>query len=84
MENKSFLKSLTAILLLLFFSLGTIKSASIILAISSNYKTDSYITVEGQVVDKVTNKPLVFVSVSAVGSNIGTITNTEGKFSLNI
>ena len=70
--------------LLFFFCLGTVKSASIILGISSKHKTDTYVTVEGQVVDKVTNKPLVFVSVSAVGSNIGTVTNTEGKFSLNI
>lgn len=84
MKNNSFIKSLIAISLLLFFSLGTVKSASIILSISSKYKTDSYVTVEGQVVDKVTNKPLVFVSVSAVGSNIGTVTNTEGKFTLNI
>ncbi|MCD4792775.1 MAG: carboxypeptidase-like regulatory domain-containing protein [Bacteroidales bacterium] len=84
MKNKSFIKSLIAVSLLLFFCLGTVKSASIILGISSKYKTDTYVTVEGQVIDKVTNNPLVFVSVSAVGSNVGTVTNTEGKFTLNI
>ena len=84
MKNYSFIKSLIAISLFLFFSLGTVKSASIILSISSKYKTDSYTTVEGQVIDKDTKKPLVFVSISAVGTNIGTVTNTEGKFTLNI
>jgi len=65
-----------------FLIISYSSSSNIIL--TTDLTQDSYITVEGQVIDAETKEPLIFVTVSAVGSNIGTVTNTEGKFSLNI
>ncbi|MGB5386739.1 MAG: carboxypeptidase-like regulatory domain-containing protein [Eudoraea sp.] len=39
---------------------------------------------KGEVVDAQNNKPLVFATLTLEGSNISTITNTEGKFLLKI
>jgi len=39
---------------------------------------------KGEVVDSENNKPLVFATLTLEGSNISTITNTEGKFLLKI
>ena len=39
---------------------------------------------KGEVVDGQNNKPLVFATLTLEGSNISTITNTEGKFLLKI
>lgn len=45
---------------------------------------ENYITVSGVVKDKQSKKKLEFVNVSVPGSNIGTITNNDGEFSIKI
>jgi len=39
---------------------------------------------KGEVLDSETKKPLIFASLALEGSNISTITNTEGEFSLKV
>lgn len=39
---------------------------------------------EGAVIDAKTNKPLVFATIAVEGTNISTITNTEGNFLLKV
>lgn len=43
-----------------------------------------YISVSGVVKDKRTKKKMEYVSVSVPGTNIGTITNTDGEFTIKI
>jgi len=38
--------------------------------------------ISGKVIDSETNKPIAFTSVSADGTNIGTVTNTQGEFTI--
>lgn len=45
---------------------------------------ESYITVSGVVRDKTNRKRLEYVNISLPGSNVGTVTNAEGEFSLKI
>ncbi len=45
---------------------------------------DSYFTVAGSVKDKLTRKPLEFVTISVVNRNIGTVTNEDGNFTIKI
>ncbi|WP_420601067.1 carboxypeptidase-like regulatory domain-containing protein [Flagellimonas sp.] len=47
-------------------------------------QTENYTQYKGEVVDASSKKPLVFATLSLEGSNISTITNTEGKFLLKI
>ena len=43
-----------------------------------------YITVSGVVKDKQSRKDLEYVNVSVPGSNIGTVTNSDGAFTLKL
>ena len=45
---------------------------------------DSFIELEGRIIDEETNKPLVFVDVVLNNSNISTITNSDGEFLLKV
>lgn len=47
-------------------------------------QTVSFTQYKGEVLDANNKKPLVFASLSIVDSNISTITNTEGKFTLKV
>jgi len=46
--------------------------------------TASYITYLGRVVDNESMQPLVFATINVEGTNIATVTNTEGRFNLKI
>ena len=57
----------------------------IISSISINSQTlDSLIELQGKIIDSDSNKPLVFADLVVNGSNISTITNTDGEFLLKI
>ncbi len=45
-------------------------------------KTVSRITVQGQIIDSLTNLPLDFVNIAEQGTTNGTISDTDGKFSM--
>lgn len=45
---------------------------------------NNFYTVSGSVKDKITRKPLEYVTITVVGNNIGTVSNSEGEFSLKI
>ena len=47
-------------------------------------ETQTFDQFKGEVLDSETNKPLIFASLAIEGSNISTITNTEGEFSLKV
>jgi len=62
------------------------KTAAVILIISiftviSGYAQTKQIS--GKIIDATTKKPLPFVSVIISGTNIGTVTNTQGEFKIN-
>lgn len=46
--------------------------------------TDDYMTVSGVVRDKQSKKKLEYVNVTLPGSNIGTVTNADGEFTLKV
>ena len=45
---------------------------------------DSYFTVSGTVKDRLTRRPLEYVTISVVDYNIGTVSNADGEFTLKI
>jgi hypothetical protein len=47
-------------------------------------ESESYFTVSGVVKDSQTKKKLMYVNVSVPGTNVGTVTNADGEFSLKI
>jgi len=68
---------LSVFLLLAIYLLGNTSTAE------AQNGNDFY-TVSGIVKDKVTKKAVEYVNVSAKGTNVGTITNADGEFSLKI
>ena len=74
---KTLLKSIlsTVVLIMLFASYSTV---------SGQTGDDSYITISGTVKDAKTNDLVVFASVSVPGTDIGTVTNSEGEFTMKI
>lgn len=55
---------------------------SIATPVRAEYKSSEQITVSGIVRDKVSKKKLEYVNISVPGSNVGTVTNGDGAFSL--
>ena len=49
-----------------------------------NQENEGYVSYSGKVVDADSQKPLIFASISITGTNIATVTNTEGKFTIKI
>lgn len=47
-------------------------------------KTVEFTSYKGMVVDSETNKPLIFATLTIEGTNISTVTNTEGNFLLKV
>ena len=45
---------------------------------------DSYFTVSGIVKDRITRRPLEYVTITLVNYNIGTVSNADGEFTLKI
>jgi len=72
-QKKSFIKPLIT-LVLLMATLG-----SEVMAQQDNFNEFS-----GEILDETTKKPLVFATLNLEGSNVSTITNTEGKFLIKI
>lgn len=55
-----------------------------VMEIDRSQEEQSFITVSGVVKDKKNKKKLEYVNVSIPGSNIGTVTNADGEFSLKV
>ncbi|SNY99382.1 carboxypeptidase-like regulatory domain-containing protein [Flagellimonas pacifica] len=53
-------------------------------AFQEQSQVDNYNQYKGKIVDATSKKPLVFATLSVEGTNISTITNTEGSFLLKI
>jgi len=52
--------------------------------IGKNGEAENYTEFKGKIIDKKTGTPLAFASVSVVGLNISTISNSEGEFSIKV
>ncbi len=80
-----YLKKSTAIALMVLFlvGFGGIHSASAYFQ-DDTQETTPFEQYKGEVLDSETNKPLVFATLTIEGSNISTITNTEGQFALKV
>ena len=44
----------------------------------------SYFTIKGKIKDQANKKEIVFATISIVGTHIGTVTNTDGEFTIKI
>ncbi len=77
-------KRITLILALFLFSSYYVSASPSVLQKNVNDNKQTYYTIKGKVIDSKSDKELVFASVSAVGCNVGTVTNTEGEFTLKI
>jgi hypothetical protein len=67
---------------MLFYVSGI--SGNLIFSTFYNTSEGKRVIIEGKIIDESTKNPLAFASVTAVGTNIGTITNTNGEFYLTI
>ena len=68
-------------------SIGFILSLMILSGTGSLWaqsNTDDYITVSGVVRDKQSKKKLEYVNITIPGSNVGTVTNSDGEFTLKV
>ncbi len=70
------------LLLALFIGVSGIQSASAYY--QDQEETVSFAQYKGEVLDSDSKKPLVFATLSIAESNISTITNTEGQFTLKV
>lgn len=71
-------------LLFIIFSVLVFVIPNLLLAQQPTAQLNQFKQYEGVVLDAVTKKPLLFVALTLVDSNISTITNAEGKFSFKV
>jgi len=87
MRTHKSLKGKTLIILLLAF-IAVIVQANLSFASEPSSeqqdKTAKYVEFKGKVVDSETNDPLTFATLSIEGTNIATVCNSEGFFSLKV
>ncbi|SMC84261.1 carboxypeptidase-like regulatory domain-containing protein [Cellulophaga tyrosinoxydans] len=76
-------KSLAAAMVVLLF-VGVTQKIEAAILFQDQTENESFNQYKGKVVDEDSNKELVFASLSVEGSNISTVTNTEGEFSLKV
>jgi hypothetical protein len=74
---------IAAILLLLFFGVTHSVSAALLFQ-DVQEQENSFKQYQGKIVDSETNNPLVFATLSIENTNISTVSNTEGYFSLKV
>ncbi len=81
MKNLRFIKS---VLLLFVFVLFEFTGSSENNPEKSNTISfqETNTIISGKVIDAKTNQPIAFASVTATGTNIGTVTNTDGEFTI--
>ncbi len=78
-------KALTTVLLvLLLVGITGTQTAFAFFQDNAQQQDISFIEYKGEVLDDENNKPLVFATLTIEGSNISTITNTEGEFALKV
>ena len=82
-KMKSYLFYLRCIMGLFFFFLAMIQSEAQINSIYNN-DSSSFKYFKGTVFDSKTNNELTFATITVSGSNISTISNSEGKFLIKI
>ena len=73
---------ITAILVLSFIGIHHNSFASVYF--QDEQQEMNYISYSGEILDSDSKKPLVFATLTLEGTNISTVTNTEGAFSLKI
>ncbi|NNG11215.1 MAG: carboxypeptidase-like regulatory domain-containing protein [Arenibacter sp.] len=74
---------MTALLLLSFIGVTEAATASYLYQ-DLQEQQESFKQYQGKIVDSETNKPLVFATLSIENTNISTVSNTEGEFSLKV
>ena len=74
----------TAIFVLLFVGVNEKTHASVVFQDSQQQEDITFNQYKGEVVDSQTKKPLIFATLSLEGTNISTVSNTEGGFLLKI
>ncbi|MCK0145049.1 carboxypeptidase-like regulatory domain-containing protein [Arenibacter sp. F26102] len=74
---------ITAILILLFLGVTPSVSAALLYQDVQDQES-SFNQYQGRIIDSETNNPLVFATLSIDNTNISTVSNTEGYFSLKV
>ena len=78
---KKLVKLSTALVVLLALSLQTYATDSIF---KKKQQPQNFITVSGIIVDEKSNTPLIFATIAVKNTNIATVTNIDGEFTLKI
>lgn len=81
------MRTKTNYILFLLLTLAMLLSPDMMMAQNSQTQTKSgrtasRVTFQGQIVDSLTNLPLDFVNIAETGTTNGTISDTEGRFSM--
>ncbi len=85
-QNFHLLKRAFTIPVIIFIYLGFIEASLAGPSVPKSNQPDTltYIQYKGSVIDMESRNPLPFASLSLEGTNIATVTNTEGEFSLKV
>ena len=88
MKTHKFKIGITLCLIGIFISCSLISTAGINSFLKQkkeiSSKDTSFISIKGKIVDNETNEPLIFANVYLMGTNIATVSNSDGNFVLKV
>ena len=82
-QTRNFTKTLVLVVMAIFLS-GQVSEANNFFRKKQDKDTLSYVQYKGKVIDAESSKALVFATITIDGTNIATVTNSEGDFTLKV
>lgn len=78
------MKKIICLSIILILSVGKLLFAGGSEKDALNKKDEVYTTVNGKLIDEETKDPVVFASITVIGTSIGTVSNSDGEFVLKV
>ena len=78
------IKAGLVLILIAAFSMSTVSASDSFFGKKQKQTDESFKTFQGKIIDAESSQPLIFAAVAIEGTNIATVSNTEGNFTIKV
>ncbi|MGD9992680.1 MAG: carboxypeptidase-like regulatory domain-containing protein [Salinivirgaceae bacterium] len=84
MKTTEKIKAGLVLILIAAFSMSTLSASDLFFGKKQKQSDETFKTFQGKIIDAESSQPLIFAAVAIEGTNIATVSNTEGSFSIKV